>query len=148
MSLFGILTSLFGKESAQVPAFASRNFRRTPYSAPAGTPENVKRLLAKFDSIASLLITPTPSAIREASALIEEAGASLQHLAAPSHAGSNPQQLAALAQQLKELQSLAQGALRVQWNRMRTVKAITESYAPGGRVYCWQPAWPTVDLKV
>jgi hypothetical protein len=95
-----------------------------------------------------LLIEPTPSAICEVNLLLEE----IQSYLIISNLKGTTEYLTTdlkeLNTQLRRLRSLTEGAMRVQWSQMRAVMALTQCYAPGGKISDWQPCWPKVDVKV
>ena len=120
-----------------------------PAMQPIAESEKVARELSAALRLATkLLVVPTPAAIRDVSLLLEEAQASLQKLKSAAEEKKSKLEVHQLNIDLKNFRCLVEGALRVQWGQMRTVIALTQSYAPGGKISRWQPASPKVDLKV
>jgi hypothetical protein len=148
-NLLRFLTSIF--KGGGSPSL-TQNKQETNSPALVQTAPMSKQMAAELSSaieLASrLLIAPTPAAVRDASLLLEEAQRRLLQL--KSGAGQNRanQEIQRLANDLKQFRLLVEGALRVQWSQMRKVIALTQSYAPGGKVSRWQPTSPKVDLKV
>jgi hypothetical protein len=104
----------------------------------------------RLEQVGQLLLTPTPEAIRDATLLLEEAIALLRN-----EGSSGLRDRREFAAQVKELERtmertrrLIEGALRVQWVRLRKITAVTQGYAPGGKPSRWQPTSPTVNFQV
>jgi hypothetical protein len=104
----------------------------------------------RLEQVGELLLTPTPEAIREATLLLEDAIAMLRN-----EGSSGRHDHREFAEQVKELERtmdrtrrLIEGSLRVQWVRLRKITAVTQGYAPGGKVSKWQPSAPTVNFQV
>ena len=104
----------------------------------------------RLEQVGQLLLTPTPEAIRDATLLLEEAIAMLRN-----EGSSGPRDRREFSEQVKELERtvertrrLIEGALRVQWVRLRKITAVTQGYAPGGKPSKWQPSSPTVNFQV
>jgi hypothetical protein len=95
-----------------------------------------------------LLVEPTPSAICEVNLLLEEIHNYLFPLRQQDRMEHLSTDLNDLHTQLRRLRSLTEGPMRVQWSQMRAVMALTQCYAPGGKISDWQPCWPKVDVKV
>jgi hypothetical protein len=112
---------------------------------PSGT---LPALSAKLNMASRLLIEPTPSAICEVNLILEEIHAHLSRSIVEDTNENFITDLKNLHVQLKRVRSLSEGAVRVQWSQMRAVMALTQCYAPGGKISEWQPCWPKVDVKV
>jgi hypothetical protein len=104
----------------------------------------------RLEQVGQLLLTPTPEAVRDATLLLEEAIAMLR-----SEGSSGLHDRREFSEQVKELERtmertrrLIEGALRVQWVRLRKITAVTQGYAPGGKPSKWQPSAPTVNFQV
>lgn len=112
----------------------------------------------RLEFIERLLMRPTPQGIRDAGLLLEEANSLVrQHCrlneTQASEAGQLPSQdLRRMVFDFKDLCSrvnaLLEGAQRVQWNRMRAIGAITQSYTATARIKNWKPQAGNVNLHL
>jgi hypothetical protein len=149
MGLLHLVSSFASKTRGKPAAPATDEIfeTRTSGGMSLAVGDSASGILAKLDAIANLLIVSTPAAIREAVLMLDEIQAAPGFLAAVSqHGGSD--HVSRMARELKRVHSLAEGALKVQWGRMRPAKAMTQSYAPGGRVVPGQPRWPKLDIRI
>jgi hypothetical protein len=101
----------------------------------------------KLASASRLLITPTSETVYEAAVLLEEVQTYLTQLKDSAQAEEVPSDVRDVQIHLQRVRDLAEGALRVQWTKMRTVMALTQTYAPGGQVFQWRPSRSKLDIK-
>src|SRR4051812_34186610 len=148
VALLRILTSLFSGKHVTSPMKPDMVFGRNTDpgqgiqgSATESWPSE------KLASASRLLITPTSETVYEAAVLLEEVQTYLKQLKDSAQTGEVPSDVRDVQIHLQRVRDLAEGALRVQWTKMRTVMALTQSYAPGGQVSQWRPSWSKLDIK-
>jgi hypothetical protein len=108
--------------------------------------DELAQLSAQLAVASQLLIAPTPGSVCQVEIVLEEVRGRIARLNRDMR--HDPDQIRILQGQLARVRSLAEGALRVQWTKMRAVMALTQSYSVGGNVSHWQPPMPKVDLKI
>ncbi len=150
MSNFIRILSSFFKGTGKLALLKSKT---GPSFESAGQPLNesekiIRELSVAFAGAGQLLVHPTPAVIRDISLLLEEATVRLQQLKSTAQEDEGRFDAEKLNDDLRKFRCLVEGARRVQWSRMRTVIALTQSYAPGGKVSRWQPTSPKVNLQV
>jgi hypothetical protein len=104
-------------------------------------------------AIESLLLNPTPEHIREAAQLMDNAARHLQRLQAePARAEWGRDELCsetlAVQRISRRVLALLNGALRVQWHRLRRMGLYLESYTAAGKTTVHRHHLPRLDLKL
>lgn len=109
--------------------------------------------LRRLESIESLLLNPTPQHIQEAERIVELAAEDLrdfQTSCQPAGPEGSEFRNCAMAFQAtsRRIAALLNGALRIQWHRLRRMGSYHETYtAAGARKVCIPPL-PRLDLKM
>ncbi len=131
----------------------------TDYSEPTSPPNGIdgaRELLiaaGKLESAETLLLDPRPASVLEAEQLLGEAAEcirshELQVSDVANQANTCAEQAFALQSTLRRLLVLLQGALRVQWHRMRRTGLYIETYTSGGKTKVCVPRNPRLDVKI
>lgn len=131
----------------------------TDYSEPISPPNDItgaRELLiaaGKLESAETLLLDPTPVSVLEAEQLLDEAADcirshELQVSEAADQANTCAEQAFELQSTLRRLLVLLQGALRVQWHRMRRTGLYIETYTSGGKTKVCVHRNPRLDVKI
>jgi len=115
-----------------------------PITAPA-----LLHVTRRLEQVGHLLLTPTPEAIRDATLLLEDAILVLRRDGSGGRDVHSdfPAQVEELERTMERTRRLIEGALRVQWVRLRSIRSVTQGYAPGGKQSKWLPSSPTVDFQ-
>jgi hypothetical protein len=134
--------------------------RLTGFSDPiytAGEISGARRLLhgatRTLESIEALLLDPTPQHIQEAEQLLERAAEDIQACQTESLDGSPDAgklcfDAFALQAVSRRIHALLNGALRVQWHRLRRMGPYLETYTPAGGSKVCVHHLPRLDLKL
>lgn len=112
----------------------------------------------RLELIERLLMKPTPQGIRDAGLVLDEANQLLnQYCRSGSGQPAGPgelslQELRPMISEFKQIcirvKVLLEGAQKVQWNRMRAIGAITQSYTATARIKSWKPQSGTINLHL
>lgn len=145
--LSNILESLLGKRKASQP----QNISVEPVDL---VPQSAafEKLLAAFGHlqvVEQLLVDPTPEKIQLASVLMNEANQAVISFVkffqkhADEQNGQEQEEVTRCIRLFEQVSGrvtrLLEGALRVQWGRMRWIGVLTQSYTPVGKLKTWQP---------
>jgi hypothetical protein len=145
MSLFQFLLTLFAARPkgsfVQDGLATTRN--KLEFSHP-----RLRALSAGLERAGNLLLVPDPQSIQAAALIVGEVSAQMKEMTAAEFEEDNQSELRSLHQQLKRIRDLLEGAMRVQWTILRRLMAVTQSYAPPGRLAQFKDRWPRVDVKV
>jgi hypothetical protein len=108
----------------------------------------------RLRSVEKLLVLPTPEAIREASLLLEEANLLLQRFGkaieqnTASDADVLRRKIDLFQLRCQRVGSLLEGALRVQWTRMRWIASFTQTYTAAAKTKTWKPSAGSLNLEM
>jgi hypothetical protein len=108
----------------------------------------LKQVRDILEQAIELLIDPTPTAIRQAGFLLENASECLRREAARQQGEHRREHIREMESVMLRARRLIEGALRIQWTQMRRVAAVTQTYIPGGKLSQFYPAHPEVDVKI
>jgi hypothetical protein len=89
-----------------------------------------------------------PQSIQAATLIVDEMNTQMKSMDTAEFGEENWDELRNVHQQLKRVRNLLEGAMRIQWIVLRRLTAVTQSYAPPGRVSQFKDRWPRVDVKV
>lgn len=103
--------------------------------------------MARLETAADLLVTPTPQAIQEVSLVLEEAYMWVRREPPSDDRQTLTADLNEVQNALTRVRHLLQGALQVQRIQMRRMIAITQIYMPGGKIAPWRPSISNVDIN-
>jgi hypothetical protein len=108
----------------------------------------------RLRSVEKLLVLPTPEAIREASLLLEEASLMVQRFGkamtkeTDSDADVLRRKIDLFQLRCQRVGSLLEGALRVQWTRMRWIASFTQTYTAAATTKTWKPSVGSLNLEM
>ena len=108
----------------------------------------------RLRSVEKLLVLPTPEAIREASLLLEEAYLFVQRFSkamtkeTDSDADVLRRKIDLFQLRCQRVGSLLEGALRVQWTRMRWIASFTQTYTAAAKTKTWKPSVGSLNLEM
>lgn len=148
LAILRSLASLLAKKSrasALSPrrSSASRLRKAGDFSHPV-----LAELSAGLERATDLLLTPNPQSIRAVTFIVRDASIRLNRLKGVEMAPQSRDELQRVQAQLRRTRSLVEGAMRIQWTNIRRLMALTQSYAPPGRISRFTHRWPRVDVKV
>lgn len=143
MELLKVLRSLFAATSDGALSNSQPIERASPFAAPG-----LAAISADLDRAAALLLHSDQQSLRTAIAIVQEASS---RVAAIASAGANEHSrndLLNIEEQLRRTRQVAEGAMRIHWTNLRRVLALTQSYAPPGKLSQFKDRWTRIDLKV
>jgi hypothetical protein len=147
MPLFQLVLSLFAAKPKDVPAQGVLTATRIHNNREALHP-GLNSLSAGLEKAGKLLLAADPQSIQAAAVIVNEMNAHMKMMATARLGEEHWHELRNVHQQLKRVRNLLNGAMRVQWTVLRRLTAVTQSYAPPGRVSQFKDRWPRVDVKV
>lgn len=103
----------------------------------------------RLETIEQLLLRPTPQAIFDADALLEQVATIVAECARSRSAeSSNVQSIRDFRILCNRIGKLLEGARRVQWIRMRLITSLSETYTARAEKKIWPPASGTVNVRM
>jgi hypothetical protein len=147
MPFFQFVLSLFAAKPKDVPAqdvLTATTLRSNLQCSHSG----LNALSVGLERAGKLLMAPDPQSIQAATLIVNEMNAQMKSINTAEFGEENWHELRNVHQQLKRVRNLLEGAMRIQWTVLRRLTAVTQSYAPPGRVSQFKDRWPRVDVKV
>jgi hypothetical protein len=119
-----------------------------PARKPSGFSHPVlAELSARLEEASGLLLTPNEQSIRSVTFIVRDASIRLNQLKGVEMGQQSRDELQRVQEQLRRTRSLVEGAMRIQWTNIRRLMALTQSYAPPGKISRFTDRWPRVDVK-
>ncbi len=149
--MLAILRSLafFLAKKSRASAVPPRKFGSPrPWKAEAFSQPVLAELSAALERATGLLLTPNPQSIRTVTFIVRDASIRLNQLKGVEMGQQSRDELQRVQEQLRRTRRLVEGAMRIQWTNIRRLMALTQSYAPPGRISRYTHRWPRVDVKV
>jgi hypothetical protein len=146
MPIFQFVLSLFAAKPKDVPA--QDVLTATALGNNMSSHPGLNALSAGLERAGKLLLAPDPQSIQAATLIVNEMNIQMKSMNTAEFGEENWHELRNVQQQLKRVRNLLDGAMRIQWTVLRRLTAVTQSYAPPGRVSQFKDRWPRVDVKV
>ncbi|HXE14595.1 MAG TPA: hypothetical protein VN633_20885 [Bryobacteraceae bacterium] len=146
MPIFQFVLSLFAAKPKDVPA--QDVLTATTLGNNLSSHPGLNALSAGLERAGKLLLAPDPQSIQAATLIVNDMNAQMKSMNTAEFGEENWHELRNVHQQLKRVRNLLDGAMRIQWTVLRRLTAVTQSYAPPGKVSQFKDRWPRVDVKV
>jgi hypothetical protein len=113
---------------------------------------HLEKAVERLESIEQLLLRPTPEAVRETEALLQEVEVLVSEHGKRVGAGADMEGERGVADGFRVLGDrvgkLLEGARRAQWIRMRLITSLTQTYTARAEAKRWNPPCGTINVRM
>jgi hypothetical protein len=148
LAILRSLASLLAKKSRASVSSPKRFGTARPLRAGNVSHPVLAEVSASLERATALLLTPNPQSIRTVTFIVRDASIRLNRLKGVEMGPEFGDELQRVQAQLRRTRSLVEGAMKVQWTNIRRLMALTQSYAPPGRISRFAHRCSRIDVRV